>query len=219
MKAMILSAGRGRRMRHLTNTTPKSLLQVQNKPLIFYHLEKLAAAGVSDVVINLAYLGEQIQEAVGNGQDFGLQVHYSQEPEGGLETGGGILQALPILGHEPFIVISADIWTAFSFADLSPNMTHLAHLILVQNPPYHPQGDFNLTDRQLYTNSDDIAHEYTYASIGVYHSDLFQHCQTDYFRLGPLLKAASCDGAVTGEIYTGCWENVGTPEQLAKLNQ
>ncbi len=215
MKAMILAAGQGMRMRPLTDHTPKPLLKIKNKALIIYHLEALAKHGVKDVVINVSYLAEQICQALGDGSDFGVRIHYSFEPEL-LETGGGIFQALTLLNDAPFIVISADLWTDYPLQQLPIQMTSLAHLIMVDNPNYHPKGDFFLRDGKLFLEG---GPKLTYASMGVLHPNLFKGCKPEKFRLGDLLFPAIARGEITGEHYQGRWENLGTPEQLEKLNQ
>ncbi len=215
MKAMILAAGRGERMRPLTDRTPKPLLTVGGKPLIQYHLEALARAGVRDIVINHAHLGAQIEQALGDGSRFGVLIHYSPEPEGALETGGGIFQALPLLGPAPFLVVNGDIWTDYPFERLPERPQGLAHLVLVGNPPHHPQGDFALHDGQVL---EDGGHRLTFSGIGVYVPALFAGCEPGRFPLAPLLRRAMAGGQVGGEHYRGRWVDVGTPGRLAELD-
>lgn len=215
MKAMVLAAGRGERLRPLTDHTPKPMLLVRGRPLIHWHLAALARAGVSEVVINLAWLGEAIRAGVGNGERFGLTVHYSQEPPGALEAGGGIRQALPLLGNAPFLVVNGDTYTDIDFARLHIGASALAHLVLVPNPDHHPRGDFALQDGEV---RDAPAQRLTYAGIGVYRPELFARCQPGRFPLLPLLQAAIAERRLTGERYDGRWVDVGSAQRLAALN-
>jgi len=215
MKAMILAAGRGERLRPLTDHTPKPLLPVRGKPLIVWHLEALARAGVRDVVINLAWLGEQIRCALGSGERFGMTVRYSAEPAGALETGGGIVQALPLLGSEPFILVNGDIHTDFDVATLRIAPHALAHLVMVPNPPQHPRGDFALVDHDL---REQDGTRLTYCGIGLYRPQLFDGCTPGRFPLLPLQRRAIAAGRLQGELYRGHWTDVGTVERLAALN-
>jgi len=214
---MILAAGRGERMRPLTLTTPKPLLRVGGKALIEYHLEHLASQGFEDCVINTAWLGEQIPEALGDGSRYGLSIQYSPEGEPPLETAGGIAHALPLLGDEPFLVINGDIW-----CDYSPNPDlgiedHLAHLILVENPAHNPEGDFALVDGQVHS---DGAIRYTFSGIGYYHPRLFRDLDPNSpAPLAPLLRAAMAAGKVSGALFKGQWLDIGTPERLTQLDQ
>ncbi len=213
MRAMILAAGRGERLRPLTDHTPKPLLEVGGRPLIEHHLVALAAAGFEEVVINLAHLGEQIRARLGDGSAFGLTIHYSEEGAQALETGGGIYQALPLLGDEPFLVVNADIYTDFPFATLRAPMQCLAHLVLVDNPPHHPQGDFHLGPGGR-VNDCGCGPRLTFAGIGLYHPALFRGCRPGPFPLAPLLRRAMAADEVTGEHFHGRWVDVGTPERL-----
>lgn len=215
MKAMVLAAGRGERLRPLTDHTPKPMLLVRGQPLIHRHLAALARAGVREVVINLAWLGEAIRAGVGNGERFGLTVHYSQEPPGALEAGGGIHQALPLLGDAPFLVVNGDTYTDIDFARLRIGARALAHLVLVPNPDHHPRGDFALQDGEV---RDAGAPRLTYAGIGVYRPELFAHRQPGRFPLLPLLQAAIAERRLTGERYDGRWVDVGSAQRLAALN-
>jgi len=215
MKAMILAAGRGARLRPLTDQTPKPLLMVGDKPLIAYHLIKLASIGIKEVVINISYLAEQIKNALGNGSQYGVNIHYSYEPEV-LETGGGIYHALPLLGPQPFLVLSADIWTDYPLEKLPKQIDKLAHLVLVPNPDFHPTGDFTCENNLLGL---DGANKYTFGNIGIYHPDLFAQCKPGYFRLGNLLIEYIKKQQVTGEVYYGEWYNIGTVEQLNILQK
>lgn len=211
---MLLAAGRGERMRPLTDRTPKPLLEVRGKPLITHHLERLAVAGVREVVINLAWLGEQIRAAIGDGQRFGLSVRYTEEPPGALETGGGIFQALPWLGDGPFLVVNADVFTDVDFGHLRLPSQAWAHLLLVPNPPQHPAGDFGLDGGYV---TEDPGPRWTYSGIGLYTRALFDDCRPGRFPLKPLLQRAIRARRLSGEIYEGCWSDVGTAERLAAL--
>ena len=216
MKAMILAAGRGERMRPLTDCTPKPLLGVAGRPLIHYHLEALARAGVSDVVINLSWLGEQIRDALADGHEWNLRLHFSEEGHPPLETGGGIYRALPMLGPDPFLVINGDVWSDFPLDSLALADSDLAHLVLVDNPAHHPQGDFVLTDGRVCDDSQN-GPRLTFSGIGVYRPELFAGCAGGAFSLIPVLKAAMARGRVSGAHYSGKWMDVGTPERLAAL--
>jgi MurNAc alpha-1-phosphate uridylyltransferase len=214
VKAMILAAGRGERMRPLTDATPKPLLEVGGKPLVQYHIENLAAAGVREIVINLAWLGAKLREAIGDGTRFGVRIDYSDEGDAALETGGGICKALPLLGSEPFIVVSGDIWTQFPFESLRLDSGDVAHLVLVPNPEFHAQGDFGLADARVTESGP----RYTYANIGIFAPEFFAGRKPERFPLGPLIREWIGRGKVSGEIYEGPWHNVGTPRQLAALD-
>ncbi len=213
---MILAAGRGERMRPLTDCTPKPLLQVAGQPLIEHHIEALVQAGFKELVINHAHLGEQIETALGNGQRWNINILYSPESAGALETGGGIFKALPLLGNAPFVVINGDIWTDYNLAHLAPPEDKLAHLILVDNPAHNPEGDFLLSSDGLC--SDGAGNRLTFSGIGIYHPALFAACRPGAFPLVPVLKAAMIEGRVSGEHYIGRWVDVGTPQRLAELN-
>ena len=216
MKAMILAAGRGMRMRPLTEHTPKPLLKVGGKPLIVWHIEKLVAAGFSSIVINLGWLGDQIPQALGDGSEWGVPILYSDEQkEGALETAGGIVKALPLLGDEPFLVVNGDVWCDFSCQPVNLSTNDLAHLILVQNPEHNPNGDFALQQGRVQSEG---ASCHTFSGIGYYHPDLFT--QLDYGRrpLAPLLREAMQEKRVSGEYYAGDWQDIGTPERLEALN-
>jgi MurNAc alpha-1-phosphate uridylyltransferase len=215
MKAMILAAGRGNRMRPLTDRVPKPLLEAGSRPLIQYHIERLAAAGIRDIVINHAHLGEQIEATLGDGSRFGVRIRYSPEHTA-LETGGGIFKALPLLGPEPFLVINGDIWSDLEPAGLHLRETDLAHLVLVDNPPHHPSGDFALTDGRVQTDGD---RRLTFSGVGVYSPALFADCRPGAFPLAPLLRAAMAEGRVGGEHHAGRWLDIGTPERLAELDR
>lgn len=214
MKAMILAAGKGERLRPLTLHTPKPLVQVGGMPLIEYHVRALARAGITELVVNHAWLGEQIEAYLGSGDRFGAHIDYSAEGEP-LETGGGIFRALPLLGDQPFIVVNGDIWTDYDFASLTLPPASLAHLVLVNNPPHHPAGDFVLADGKVVEGS--AAATFTYSGIAVLHPRLFEGCPAGAFKLAPLLRQAMAEGAVSGEHYRGNWVDVGTHERLAEV--
>jgi N-acetyl-alpha-D-muramate 1-phosphate uridylyltransferase len=213
MKAMILAAGRGERLRPLTDTTPKPLLQAGGKPLIAYHLEALARAGFGEIVVNLSWLGEQIRERLGDGAAYGVAIEYSEEPEA-LETAGGIVQALPLLG-ERFVVVNADIFTDYDFARLR-SIDSLAHLVLVDNPDHNTAGDFSLHGATL---SNDDSGRHTFSGIAAYHRDFFSGLRPGRQALAPLLRSAVDNGEVSGELYQGKWIDIGTVERLRSLNR
>jgi len=215
MKAMILAAGRGERLRPLTDTTPKPLLKVGEHSLIEYHLLALKEAGIEDVVINLAWLGDRIESQLGDGSRYGLGIRYSYETGQALETGGGIFNALTMLGSEPFIVTNADVWTDFSYSDLPTTLNGLAHLVMVDNPSQHPDGDFSLEGNLLH---DTDKHRKTFSGIGVYSPNLFKGITETIFPLAPLLRKAMLQDLVTGEYYQGRWFDVGTVERLQALD-
>ena len=212
MKAMILAAGKGERMRPLTLHTPKPLVQAGDKRLIEYHLEALAKAGFTDIVINHAWLGEQIERYLGDGAQFGVRIRYSAEGEP-LETGGGIFQALPLLGDEPFLVVNGDIWTDYDFTRLRQPLRGLAHLVMVDNPA---GGDFYLHQGVLHDAAPG-ADNLTFSGISVLDPQLFAGCSAGAFKLAPLLREAMAKGLVTGEKMTGRWIDVGTLERLAQV--
>ncbi len=216
MRAMILAAGRGERMRPLTDHTPKPLLQAGGKRLIEYHLEALARAGFSEVVINHAHLGAQIEEVLGDGRRYGVSIHYSPE-DGALETGGGIFRALPLLGDGPFVVVNGDIWCDYPFARLRDIETRDAHLVLVPNPPQHQQGDFLLRDGGVFVEGG--GERLTFSGIGLYHPSLFDGCKAGAFPLAPLLRRAMAGARVSGERFDGQWFDIGTPQRLQQLDQ
>lgn len=221
MKAMILAAGRGERMRPLTDHTPKPLLPVGGKPLIVWHLEALAKNGFREVVINHAHLGAQIEETLGDGSHWGLSIRYSPEPAGALETAGGIAQALPLLGPAPdsrFLLINGDVFCDWDLQRAHALAQRTAHLVLVPNPPHHPGGDFSLSGESVtLANSE---HTLTYAGIGVFSTTLFAGLpQGQAMKLRPLLDAAIAAGQLTGERHDGLWVDVGTPQRLHELDQ
>ena len=218
MKAMILAAGRGERMRPLTDALPKPLLVVRGKPLIVHHLEALARAGVREVVINLAWLGAAIRDALGEGERFGVRIVYSDEGEVAYETGGGIFRALPLLGDAPFFVVNGDVWTDFDFAQTGIDADADAHLVLVPNPPQHPRGDFTLAGGRVGEDSSPGAMRYTYSGLGVYRPGFFAGCSPGRFPLLPLMQRAIAALRITGQLYGGLWQDIGTPERLAAIN-
>lgn len=212
---MILAAGRGERMRPLTDSLPKPLLEVGGKMLIEYHLEKLKTANITDVVINHAWLGHKIEQALGDGSRYGLNIRYSPESEA-LETAGGILNALPLLNDENFIVINGDIYCDYDFAKLPTSLSELAHLVLVNNPPQHLQGDFVLTQSGLIEAEGQ--NKLTFSGIGVYHPDLFKGYSQGKQALAPILRGAMQQHQVSGESYAGVWHDIGTPDRLSELD-
>ena len=216
MKAMILAAGRGERMRPLTDTTPKPLLTVGGKALIEHHIEAVARAGIHDIVINHAWLGEQIEQHLGDGSRFNVRIQYSRELGKALETGGGIFKALPLLGEEPFLVINGDIFTDIDIASLPSHIDGLAHLILVNNPEHNLGGDFALVNGKVQSTGLTML---TFSGIGVYRPELFTGCQPGAFPLAPLLRQAMVQGQVSGSHFQGLWLDIGTPERLAQLNR
>lgn len=221
MKAFILAAGRGERMRPLTDHTPKPLLLAGGKALIVWHLERLAAAGFKEIVINQAYLGEQIEAALGDGSAWGLSIQYSPEPPGALETAGGIANALPLLGDEPFLLVNGDVYCDVDFGLFSGLTAALAppqaHLVMVANPAHHSGGDFSLDgDHVVYAHGDQT---YTYAGIAVFSPSFFANVKRgEIMKLRPLLDAAIAAGTLTGERHSGRWVDVGTPQRLAELD-
>ena len=214
MRAMILAAGKGERMRPLTLHTPKPLIPVAGVPLIEYHLRALARAGFREVVINHAWLGEKIEAHLGDGAQFGLSIKYSRETQP-LETGGGIFQALKYLGDKPFVVINGDIWTDYDFSELRKSLDGLAHLVLIANPEHNSEGDFSL--QQSRVTLPDASDSLTYSGIAVLHPQLFADCAGGAFRLAPLLRQAIREDSVSGEQFNGHWIDVGTQERLAAV--
>ena len=220
MKAMILAAGRGERMRPLTDSLPKPLLKVAGKMLIEYHLEKLKAAKITDVVINHAWLGSKIEQALGDGSRYGLSIQYSAEDEA-LETAGGIINALPLLknannGDEAFIVINGDVFCDYDISKLPASLSGLAHLVLVNNPEHNPEGDFVLTSSDTVEQTGN--NKLTFSGIGVYHPGLFKDYPYGKLALAPVLRKAMEQKQVAGEFYQGNWQDIGTPERLSELD-
>ncbi|NWK53286.1 nucleotidyltransferase family protein [Acinetobacter sp. SwsAc5] len=221
MKAMILAAGMGNRMRPLTLHTPKPLLEVGGKPLIVWHIEKLQKMGVQEIVINTAWLGEKLADTLGDGSQFGVKILWSHEGEG-LETAGGIINALPLLGNEPFILVNGDVWTTMDFAPLLNVQLQddLAHLVLVENPVQHPQGDFTLAANKAYTFEQARSGEnLTYSGVAVMHPQMFNGLESGKRPLAPLLKQAMQQEKISAQKLQGVWVDVGTPERLNALDQ
>jgi MurNAc alpha-1-phosphate uridylyltransferase len=216
MRAMILAAGRGERLRPLTDDTPKPLMLLGQKTLIEYHLESLAAAGFREVVINQGHLGDQLPAALGDGSRWGLNIHWSDEQPAALETGGGIFKALPLLGTAPFLVVNGDVWTDYPFARLRAVKCDWAHLVMVPNPQHNPGGDFALHGGRL---SEQGASRQTFSGIGVYHPRLFEGCSPGKFSVVPLLRTAMREHLVTGELFRGRWDDIGTAERLEALRR
>lgn len=216
MKALVFAAGRGERMRPLTDTTPKPLLRVAGKALIEYTLENLAQSGFKHIVINLAYLGEQIRAFCGDGRRWQLSIQYSDEGQCALETAGGIVKALPMLGDGPFLAINSDIFCDFPLASLRSQVTNGAHLVMIPNPLHHPQGDFVLTAEGCLAMQG--ACRLTFSGIGVYHPDLFRALPVAPLKLRPVLEQAMLQQRVSGELYTGHWLDIGTPERLSAID-
>ena len=214
-RAMILAAGRGERMRPLTDTTPKPLLCVQGKALIERHVERLAAAGIDTIVINLAWLGSMIRDALGDGSRFGVTLRYSDESPRALETAGGIFRALPLLGPV-FLAVNGDVLTDYPFEQLALGEACDAHLVLVPNPPQHPRGDFGMEHGLALAAA---AQQHTFSGIAVYRPEFFAGCTDGTFPLKPLLMRAMAAHRCSAELYRGVWEDVGTPARLQALNR
>lgn len=224
MKAMVLAAGRGERMRPLTLDRPKPLLEVAGMPLIGHHLHALAMAGFRDVVVNVSWLGDQIRAALGDGSRYNVRVRYSDEGPEPLETGGGIFRALPLLGPAPFLVLNGDVWTDFPYAKLRESLrpADLAHLVLVGNPAHNPRGDFVLRSGRIVDDTDEPRDEderLTFSGVGIYRPGVFEGCRDGVFKLAPLLRAAARAGRVSGELHDGEWMDIGTPERLEELDR
>ena len=216
MKAMIMAAGRGERLRPLTDSIPKPLVKVGDYSLIEWHIYRLVNANITEIVINLSHLGEKIQSHLGNGERYGAQLSYSLEPEPALETAGGIIQALALLGTEPFIVVNGDVWTDYPVAELS-SPALLAHLVMIDNPDHHPDGDFILRDGKL--SDEGQGSRLTYSGLGVYHPDFFAECKPGRQALAPLLRQQMSAGKVSGEHYKGQWHDIGTLERLQTIQK
>ena len=214
MRAMLLAAGRGERLRPITDTLPKPLVPVGGRPLIAWHLTALARAGVREVVINLSWLAQRLRDALGDGSAYGVSITWSEEGPVPLETGGGIFRALPLLGPSPFLVVNADIWTDIDFATLALEADALAHLVLVPNPPHNPRGDFGL-ERDLVVGRG--TQSFTYSGVGLYRPQFFAGCTGERFPLLPLLNRGIAARRVRGELHRGAWSDVGTAERLAQL--
>ncbi len=221
MKAMILAAGRGERMRPLTDSLPKPLIPVRGQRLAERHLQHLAAAGVRELVINLGWLGERIEEALGDGSRLGVSIAWSREGWPCLETGGGIFNALPLLGPAPFLVLNGDVWTDYPLPDLVARaagfpLQDLGHMVLVPNPPHHPRGDVTLAGGRVVPA---CAETHTFSGLSVLRPELFAAAPGGAFPLWPLLREAAIRGQVSGEIYEGRWSDVGTPQRLEALEK
>jgi N-acetyl-alpha-D-muramate 1-phosphate uridylyltransferase len=213
--AMILAAGRGERMRPLTDRVPKPLLEVRGKALIEYHLERLAVVGIQQVVVNLCWLGAMIRDRLGDGSRYGVRIAYSEESPRALEAGGGIFRALPLLGPQPFLVLNGDVFSDFPVAGAALRKDRDAHLVLVPNPPQHSRGDFGLEQGLAVPSA---AVRYTFSGIAVYRPEFFADCVDGAFPLMPLWLRSMAAGRCSAELYRGLWEDVGTPERLAALN-
>jgi MurNAc alpha-1-phosphate uridylyltransferase len=216
MKAIILAAGRGERMRPLTDETPKPLLQVNGKPLIECHIEALARGGIRDIVINLSWMGEKIRDQVGDGSKYGIKITYSDEGDEALETGGGIFRALALLGDAPFWLVNGDVFCAYDYNLRSLDDDLLGHLVMVPNPAHNMAGDFSLADGLV---TSDAKETLTYSGIAVLHPDLFAGATDGKFPLAPLFNTAIERGKLSGELFQGRWIDVGTPERLAELDR
>lgn len=214
MRAMILAAGRGERLRPLTDDTPKSLVEVGGQSLLERHLDHVRAAGIRTVVINLGWLGDRIVERIGSGRRHGLEVVYSQEGDNILETGGGIFKALPTLGARPFLAINADIFTDMPVPDVELADGHLGHLVMVPSPEYREGGDFDIVDGFVRNSSEQSL---TFSGVAIYRPELFDGCEPGRFPLAPLLRDAADQGRLSGSVYRGQWADIGTPERLAAL--
>ena len=212
---MVLAAGRGERMRPITDTLPKPLVPVAGKPLIGYHLERLARAGFKDVVINLSWLGDRISAALGSGREYGLSITYSEEGPEPLETGGGIFKALPLLGPGPFLVVNGDTWSDIEYGHLSLENGANGRLVLVPNPTHNTRGDFGIEGAYVVDRDDD---RFTYSGVGVYRPEFFAGCSPGKFPMLPLLKRAIAARLLRGEVHRGEWCDVGTPQRLAALD-
>ncbi len=218
MKVMILAAGRGERMRPLTDAIPKPLLLAADKPIIQYTIEQLVAAGFSEIVINIAHLGQQIKQTLGSGGQFGASIVYSDEGESSLETAGGIINALSLLGNEPFLVVNGDIANNYDFSQLKNKKIDLAHLVLIPNPGHHPNGDFHLSTNGLASVTGKGQPSLTYSGIGLYNPELFDNTAPGKTKLAPLLRQAMTQNRVTGEKFNGFWMDIGTPQRLIDLD-
>lgn len=215
--AMILAAGRGERLKPLTDIKPKALCVVKGKPLIEHHVANLAKAGFERVVINHAYLGGQIRQHLGNGAAWGIEICYSPEPPGGLETGGGIVNALPLLGTKSFVTVNADIYTDFDFSQLPAAEKNSLHVILVnKNPALKHHGDFGLVNQQQLTNNNQ---EYTLAGICCYHPQVFTECKQGRYSVAPLIRRYAAQNKATASIYNGIWFDIGSLERLQAANK
>jgi len=221
MKAMILAAGRGTRMAPLTDTCPKPLIPLCGKPLIIHHLEKLAAAGITDIVINHAWLGEQLEQTLGNGSSWGIKIQYSPENEA-LETGGGVYQALPLLGEDAFLLINGDVWTNWDYSEVmntSLQEGELGHLWLIDNPAHNPQGDFCLGEGKVFDTALLNETALTFSGISLLSPQLWAECTSGAYPLAPMLRSAMLQQQITGSKLNADWVDVGTPQRLSDLEQ
>ena len=214
MKAMILAAGRGERLRPLTDSVPKALVEVRGQSLLERHLENVRDAGIKDVVINLGWLGDQIMERVGSGSNYGLNIVYSPENDNVLETGGGIHNALPLLGKAPFLIVNADIYTDMPVPDITLSEKAMGHLVLVPSPAYRDGGDFAL-EGDIIRNGDSPT--LTFSGVSVYRPEFFDDCDAGRFSIVPMLRKAADAGQLQGSLYAGLWADIGTKERLAAL--
>lgn len=214
MRAMILAAGRGQRLAPLTDDIPKPLVPVAGKPLIEYHIESLAAAGFRELVINQGHLGEKLPEALGDGSRWGVRIRWSPESPEPLETGGGIFNALPLLGESPFLSVNGDIWTDYPFGRLRAVKCDYAHLVMVPNPGHNPGGDYSLCAGRIREDGPD---KLTFSGIAVYHPRLFEGCKPGKFSIVPIHLRTMQERLVTGEVYDGDWSDIGTPERLQAI--
>ncbi len=214
MRAMILAAGRGERLRPLTDRLPKPLVEVAGQPLIVRLIEQLATAGYREIVINQGHLGALLSDTLGEGERWGIRIHWSLEPPEALETGGGIVQALPLLGAAPFLVVNGDLWTDFAFSRLRAVKCDQAHLVLIPNPAHNPDGDFALEGARV---RNDGSARLTFSGIAVYHPRLFDGCAPGRYSVVPLLRRAIDQSVVTGEVHRGEWRDIGSPERLEAL--
>jgi len=216
-KAMILAAGRGKRLQPLTNITPKALVELNGLPLIVHHIQNLKRCGINEIVINLSHLGYKIEQYLGNGQSFGIKISYSHEQDGGLETGGGIVNALPLLGDEPFLTVNADIYCPFAFNEL-PNLKNvLAHVVLVENPSHNPNGDYAIDGLLLSTRKD--PKQYTFSGIAFYQAQFFENCQINKYSVTPLIKKMAERNLVSAQLTKTIWHDIGTEERLQQAKQ
>ena len=215
MRAMILAAGRGERLRPLTDTLPKPLVEVRGKPLIEHHINALSSAGFREIVINQGHLGDLLRETIGDGERWNVTIHWSDEQPKALETGGGIHRALPLLGSAPFLVVNGDVWTDYPFTRLRAIKCDWAHLVMIDNPAHHPLGDFALLGARI-RNEGEV--KLTFSGIAVYHPRLFNCCEPGKFSVVPLLRSAMENHLVTGEYHAGCWDDIGTLERLESID-
>ena len=216
MRAMILAAGRGERLRPLTDSLPKPLVEVGGKPLIEWHLENLARSGYREIVINQGHLGDMLPRTLGNGDRWGVTIHWSDEQPEALDTGGGIFKALPLLGGAPFLIVNGDVWTDYPFSRLRSVKCDQAHLVMVENPRHNMRGDFSLRAGRLSAEGPELL---TYSGIAVYHPRFFESAPGGKFSVVPFLLDAMKAGAVTGERYRGDWSDIGTIDRLESLRQ